>query len=186
MTMRKTLIEIIAIAALVTAVIILAVCLHKSMKNTSRMKSDFETELKRDYAAQQGVTRKELKRYFADEVAKLKEFGVRPGQVENIVNVEYRYIDSVRYKDTLVWVYDTLKNAHTATFDVFADCYTVSGEICGDTLEIRSFEHNDDILLSLYKERRKCLFEKRKIRAIAISGCSGDTLKIMRNIKVSR
>ena len=186
MTVKRRLVEVIVTLSLVAAVAVLSVSLHRSVKNSNRMRADFETELKRDYTVQQEVTRRELKRYFEEEVSKLKEFGVKPAQVENIVNVEYRYIDSVRYRDTLVWRYDTVRNTSTATFDVSADCYTVSGEIIGDTVEIRAFEHNDDILVSLYKERRKCIFEKRKIKAIAISGCTGDTLKITRNLKVVR
>lgn len=184
--MKRIFAETIAFVILAAAVVVLSVCLYKSVKNSSRLKSDFETELKKDYAVQQEITRKELKKYFADEVSKLKEFGVKPGQVENIVNVEYRYIDSVRYRDTLVWVYDTLKNDRTAAFDVKTECYTINGEITADTLEICGFEYNDDLLVSLYRERRKCLFEKRKVKAIAISGCTGDTLNIMRNLKIGR
>ena len=58
--------------------------------------------------------------------------------------------------------------------------------IVGDTLEIASVDNYDNILVALYREKRKCLFEKQRARAIAISACTGDTLSVMRNIKIER
>lgn len=189
MNTRKTWITAIIAALLIvmTAVIVvLAVLLKRSAAEARRVKSDYAAEVMREYDVQQQVTRKELKEYFAGELAKLKEYGIRPGQVESIVKFEYHYIDSVRYRDTLVWVFDTIKDVRCSPFDVMAECYTVSGEIVGDTLEISRVSVHDDILVSLYRERRKCLFARRRVKAIAVSGCSGDTLSITRNLKVGR
>ena len=187
-TIRNRITAIIAVSLIVmTAVIVvLSVLLKRSAAEARRVKSDYAAEVMREYDVQQLVTRKELKEYFAGELARLKEYGIRPGQVENIVKFEYHYIDSVRYRDTLVWVFDTIKEVRCAPFEIVAGCWSIGGEIVGDTLEIGWMTHDDDILVSLYRERRKCLFERRRVKAIAVSGCSGDTLSITRNLKVSR
>ena len=184
--MKRKLIKMAVIAAIVVALIAMAVTIRSQIAQTKRLKETCDALLRQDNSTQLELTKRELKRYFADEVAKLKEYGIKPGQVENIVNVEYRYIDSVRYRDTLVWVQDTLKNDRCATFDIKTECYSITGEINADTLEIGRFEYNDGILVSLYKERRKCLFEKRKVKAIAISECRGDTLSVLRNLKIQK
>lgn len=184
--MKKILIKIAVIAAIAAALIAMAATIRSQIAQTRRLKETCDALLRQDNSFQLEITKNELKKYFADEVAKLKEYGIKPGQIENIVNVEYHYIDSVRYRDTLVWVYDTLKNDRYAAFDIKTECYSINGEINADTLEICGFEYDDKILVSLYKEKRKCLFEKRKVKAIAISECRGDTLTILRNLKIQK
>jgi len=68
--------------------------------------------------------------------------------------------------------------------DINGECYSISGQIVGDTLEVWRHQSNDELLVSLYKEKRKCLFAKRRVKAIAISACKGDTLAILRNLKI--
>ncbi len=178
---------------IVAAFVVLTLALTLSLIRTARLedenraiRSSLETEIERDYSVQQEITRRELKKYFADEVAKFKEYGIKAKNVENIINVEYRIVDSTRYRDTLVWVYDTMGVERVAPFAVQADCYTMEGVIFGDTLEVICHQNTDDILVSLYREKRKCLFERQRIKAIAVSGCTGDTLRILRNIKVMK
>lgn len=186
MAMKRTLVEVTVAVVMAAVVVVLAVLLKRSVSEARRVKSDYAAEVMMEYSVQQQVTRKELKEYFAGELAKLKEYGIRPGQVENIVTFEYHYIDSVRYRDTLVWVFDTIKDVRCAPFDIVAGCCSIGGEIVGDTLEIGWITYDDDIIVSLYRERRKCLFARRRVKAIAVSGCSGDTLSITRNLKVMR
>lgn len=182
--MKKNLIllafGLLMVAAMATTIAIAV----KQTKEIKRLRENFNIEVIGEHNVQQNVTKKELKELFKEELAELKKYGVKPGQIENIINVEYRYIDTMRYRDTLVWVYDTVIRAHRTPFEIDGDCYSISGEIYADTLVIGCYQSNDEILLSLYKEKRKCLFEKRKVRAIAVSACKGDTLAILRNLKV--
>jgi len=182
--MKKNLI-LLAFGLLMTAAIAVLITIAvKQTKEIGRLRDNFNTEITGQYEIQQEVTKRELKRLFSEQLVTLKEYGIKAGQIENIVNVEYRYVDTMRYRDTLVWVYDTVIQANRTPFEIDGECYSIAGEICGDTLEISCYQANDEILLSLYKEKRKCLFEKRKVKAIAVSACKGDTLAILRNLKV--
>lgn len=178
--------KIVAFVLMTAAIIVLSVCLKRQGDEKRRIKENYDTEMRKDFARQQTVDVAELKEYFSNEVEKLKQHGIRPKDVENIINVSYIYRDTTIYRDTLVYVYDTVKNANRADFSVQADCYDIGGQIIGDTLEISRFSLQDDLLISLYKEKRKCLFAKRRVKAIAISGCTGDTLTIKRNLLIQK
>lgn len=182
--MKQWIIRICVALLAIAVFVVLVIVAVRQGKEISRLRDNYTAEVRRELDVQQEVTRKELKQLFSQEVAILKEHGIKSGQIENIVNVEYRLIDSVRYRDTLVWVYDTLKSVRRTDFEINADCYSLEGQIVGDTLEIGCMSVNDAVLISLYKERRKCLFQKRRVKAIAIGACGGDTLAILRNIKV--
>lgn len=183
---KKFLVKAAIVLAMVAAIVILSVSLHRRGAEMRRVKANYEAELSGDRSRQQTVDVSELKEYFSSEVEKLKENGIPVRNVENIVEVEYRYIDTVRYRDTLIYIYDTIRATRRADFQVQARCYTIGGEIVGDTLEVSSMALYDSILMALYKEKRKCLFEKRKVKAIAIGSCSGDTLAVIRNLKIER
>jgi hypothetical protein len=86
----------------------------------------------------------------------------------------------------LIEYYDTIFIVTFSDFEISTDCHRVIGYILSDTLAIQSIETTDKILVSLYREKMKCLFKKRGVRAIAISECKGDTLTILRNLKVGK
>lgn len=167
------------------SVAILSISLHKSRMETKRIKENYEAQIS-DNSIQQTLTPAELKKYFADEIARLKEYGVRARNIENIVNVQYLYRDTLIYRDTLVWVYDTVTDYKFAPFDICTPCWSVFGKVIGDTVELYDVSVNDEIDVAIYREKRKCLFQKQRVKAIATSRCSGDTLRILRNIKVER
>lgn len=77
-------------------------------------------------------------------------------------------------RDTLIYVYDTIRQDYYTDFDVSSACIRVVENICNNIIEIENVETTDSILLSLYREK-KCLFNHR-IKAIAVLGCKGDTL----------
>lgn len=178
-----------AIAAIVLFVGMIAggyFALRGAVRKARRYADNYAAELSKDYAVQQEVTVMEFKRYFGEEVGKLKEYGIRAGRVENVINVRYEVRDTLRWRDTLVYVYDTVRKLEAAPFSVRGGCWEVCGEVRGDTLEVASVDIADDITVALYRERRKCLFERRRVRAIAISECSGDTVAVTRNLKIRR
>lgn len=179
-------IKIALVLAMIAAIVIMAICLKKQGDENRRIKSNYEAEVRQDYARQQTIDVRELKEYFAKEVEILKEHGIKPKNVENIVEVSYFYHDTTRYRDTLVYVYDTIRSSKKADFCVQTDCFNVEGQMIGDTLEISDIKSYDELLIALYKEKRKCLFQKQRVKVIAVSGCSGDTLAIRRNLKIER
>lgn len=181
-----TIAKIAFFALMVAAIVTMSVCLKKQGDEKRRLKENYDIELSKDHARQQTVDVQELKDYFAKEVETLKQHGIRARDVENIIEVSYHYRDTTIYRDTLIYIYDTVRSSKTADFCVETPCYNIDGRIVDDTLEIYGITAQDEILVSLYKERRKCLFGKRLVKAIAVSGCSGDTLSILRNLKVGK
>lgn len=181
-----TIAKIAAVVLMVAAIVIMAVCLKRQGAEKRRLKENYDIELSKDRSRQQTVDVQELKDYFSKEVATLKEHGIRPKDVQNIVEVTYYVHDTTIYRDTLVYIYDTVRNAHKADFCVETNCYNIDGQIIGDTLEIYGITAQDELLISLYKEKAKCLFGKRRVKAIAISKCTGDTMTIKRNLLVGK
>lgn len=187
--MYKTVLNILKFAIPVVIVAGLAIAiamLVKSNREIRRLKDNFDTEISGRKDVQQTITPNELKKYFQEELDKLKEYGIKAKNVENIINVSYLYRDTLLYKDTLVYVYDTITEARYAPFSFDSKCWSISGFVKEDTVGVDNVVFNDDILISLYKEKRKCLFERRKVKAIAISDCTGDTLRILRNLKIEK
>lgn len=158
----------------------------KQIKETKRVKNNYDIELSQELDRQQILTTKELRKYYEDEISTLKSHGVKASQVENIIKVKYNWKDTTITRDTLCYFYDTIKDYTIAHFDIKSSCNQIKGYVFNDTIEINSIETNDILLISLYREKRKCLFKKRGIRAIAISECKGDTLAILRNLKVEQ
>lgn len=184
--MKKTIIITAIITLLASVIIVLSVFLHKKGKDLRQVKANYEAEILGLRDVQQTIGIRDLKEYFSSEVAQLKEHGIPARNVEHIIEVEYIYRDTTRYRDTLIYVYDTVRAARRADFCVSAGCFDIDGQIIGDTIEIASVTNFDNILVALYREKRKCLFERQRVRAIAISSCTGDTLSVIRNIKIER
>lgn len=177
---------ILFISAILAVFFIIVFCVTISKKNAElrRLRANYEVLATNSTSIQQNITRRELKEYFDRQLNELNKYGVRTRNIENIVEISYQYRDTLIYRDTLVFVYDTLKNYKFSTFDICTPCWSVFGKVVGDTIEVYDVSVNDDIIVSLYKEKKKCLFEKRKVKAIAISSCNGDTLKILRNLRI--
>lgn len=175
---------IITIFILIGLVSFLVTFLVREIKEKNRLKENFEIEIKNERERQQTISKKELKEYYSDDIENLKEYGVKTRQIENIVNIRYNIIDTLIYKDTLVYHYDTIKKTNIASFEVESKCNIIRGSIFENNIEINEIYNNDTLLISLYKEKKKCLFKKRGIKAIAISSCNNDTLTILRNLKI--
>lgn len=178
--------KIAAILLMVAAIVIMAICLKKQGDEKNRLKENFDIEVRKDLARQQKIDVQELKEYFSKEVEILKEHGIRPKDVQNIVEVTYFYHDTTVYRDTLIYIYDTIRSAKTADFCVETDCFSVEGQVIGDTIEICDVKSQDELLFALHEEKKKCLFDKRRVKAIVISGCTGDTLAIKRNLLIEK
>jgi hypothetical protein len=184
--MWAAVIKAVAVTAMVVAIVWLSVSLHRKGKDLRRVRENYGAEVTGDRSRQQTIDVRDLKEYFSREVAALKEQGIPARNVEHIVEIEYRWRDTTRWRDTLIYIYDTIRDARRADFCVSAGCYDIDGQIVGDTLEIASVTAYDEIIIALYREKRKCLFEKQRVRAVAISSCTGDTLSIKRNIRIER
>ena len=181
----KLLIKIVVVVLMVAAIVVLSVLLHNANKEKNRVQDNWEAAVS-DRSRQQTIDVGELKEYFHDEVETLIKFGIKPRNVDNIVEVSYVYRDTTIYRDTLIYIYDTVREVRTADFCIDTKCFNVDGRIIGDTLEVYGINMADEIMVALYKEKRKCIFDKRRVKAVAISACSGDTLAIIRNLKIER
>lgn len=165
---------------------------QKWKTEAKRAKANFDIEISNEKDRLQTLSTSEFKRYFPAVADTLKSYGIKPKQVENVINIKYVFKDSLipkvvlNYRDTLIKVFDTSFVLPFSNFEVESKCNTVKGYLLADTLVIESVAANDNLLISLYKERRKCLFGKRSLRCIAISECKGDTLTVLRNLKVGK
>jgi len=183
-------VKLYIIVILLVSVVFIARLYRQEKQEYQRNRQNYDIEQRHERDRLQILTKKEFKTYYRDFAAPLKNYGVKPGQIENIVKVSYRYKDTLipeyvlKYRDTLIEVFDTVFFTGISNFEVESKCNTVKGVIIGDTLLIESIETTDKLLISLYKEKRKCVFKKRKIKAIAISECKGDTLTVLNNLKI--
>jgi len=176
----------------VSVLLVVFVLLYIGAKiEARRYKENFSVEITKEFDRQQTLTKKEFKTYFADIADTLKNYGIKPKQVENVISVHYIYKDTLIakevlvFRDTLIAAVDTVYIDRFAVFEVQSHCHTVKGLILGDVLQIDSIETTDNLLISLYKEKQKCLFKKRRVRAIAVSECKGDTLTVVNNLKIN-
>jgi hypothetical protein len=177
---------VIGIMVLIGIIIAMGAMLRHYIAESRIAKRNLEIELRGEYERQQELTVKQLKEGFKEELETLKEHGVRAKDVGYIVKARYNYIDSVRVRDTLVWAYDTIRDDMVASFDVRHGCDRITGTLYYDTITIETIERDDEIMVTLYKEKRKCMFKAREYKAICTSKCTGETMGILRNIKVRR
>jgi hypothetical protein len=183
--MKKTIIISLIIFILTAATVSLSVMLINQIAEKKRLKDNLKVEISGDHSLQQNLTTAELKEFFPQEIQSLKKFDVKPGYIENIVKVKYNYIDSICIKDTLIYHYDTVRQTLRADFSLQANCTSINGYVENNTIVTERISTTDTLLICLFKEKRQCLFKPRLVKAIAISGCNGDTLTILRNIKIS-
>lgn len=182
--MKKVIIEIALGVVAVALIIILIITTTRQRKEIQRVKDNLEIQLREDFSKEQEITKAELKKYYEGVLDSVKKVaGVKPKQIEHIVQVRYNYIDSTVYKDSMVTVYDTIRNVGVKQFSITSQCNYVEGKVIGDSIFIDKLEYNDNITMVLYKEkRRKCL--RKTYRACAISSCKNDTIAVSNNLHV--
>jgi hypothetical protein len=181
----KTKLILIAISAILAALLSIMVSLYsKEKKESQRQGNNYRIELKQKLDEQQEITKIELKKYYEEEIQILKEQRIKPEQIQNIIKIKYNFIDTTVVKDTLIYVYDTITNHLSAPFTVKNKCTVIKGKVDNNNVYVTETISTDSILISLYREKKNCLFERRKIKAIAISSCKNDTLTILRNLKI--
>lgn len=153
------------------------------VKENGRLRDNSEILLSETRDEMLALTRKELKSYYEGIIDTLNSYGVRTRNVENIVRVSYKNIDTTVVREEVVYVYDSNNEVLWGEF-LFEDrCYTIGGIVYGDSVvELNRREYHDSIMIALYKKRR--FFRKPKYKAIAVSSCMGDTIQVIDNIKV--
>lgn len=182
--MKKVIIEIALGVVAVALIIILIITTTRQRKEIQRVKDNLEIQLREDFSKEQEITKQELKKYYEGVLDSLKKVaGVKPKQIEHIVQVRYNYIDSTVYKDSMVTVYDTIRHIGVKQFQITSQCNYVEGKVIGDSIFIDKLEYNDNITMVLYKEKRKC-FARKSYRACAISSCKNDTIAVSNNLRV--
>ena len=190
--MKKKIIQIVVYIVVVGLLALFFSLWRMERKEKNRIKENFDIEISNEKERLQTLTLSEFKKYYEAEIETLKQHGIKSNQVENIVQIRYNYKDSLIpktqlvFKDTLIEYFDTSFVVTFSEFDIESKCNIVKGYILSDSIVIQSIETTDNLLISLYKEKRKCIFGKRKVKAIAISECKGDTVTILNNLKVGK
>jgi hypothetical protein len=171
-----TVMVIIAFAGLTVAV--------KYYRNESRrFKGNFEAE--HDKSLEQNLTINELKKYNAGIVEELKEYKIKPRQVERIVQVQYQYRDTgthtVEIKEVEKIINDTIYIFRG--FEYNTGHIYLSGTVTDSAVMFNEISVTDTLLIVLTAQR-ECLFKPIKYQATAISKMKGDTMPILNNIQV--
>ena len=183
--MKKLLIEIVLGVVTVALIIILIIVTTRQRKEIQRVKNNLEIQLREDFSKEQEITKQELKKYYEGLLDSIKDVaGVKPKQIEHIVQVHYNYIDSTVYVDSMIYIYDTIHNIGIHEFAFATMCNYIEGKVIGDSITLTKLEYTDDISIVLYREKKKCLFKPKSYRACAISSCRNDTIAISNNLHV--
>ena len=180
--MKRFIIKMVGVGVIILVVIALAFSVDRLRKENKRLSNNNEVLMSNsDYMLE--LTKRELKEYYRDIVDSLSNYGVK--NIETIVRYQYRYLDTTIVKDTLIFIYDTIRDDFRASFAIDDDCFTIEGDVLKNgTIEVNKREFRDTAIVAMYKEKR--CFRRAKYKAIAISYCSGDTLGITDYIKVVR
>ena len=175
---------IIIIAILVIAGLSIAVKFYKN--ESKRYHGNYEAMF--DKSLEQNITLKEFKEKYAAIADTLKQYHIKPRQIERVVQIKYQYRDTgshtVKIVEVPKIVYTIPKNiTYTKTFTHSTQCFYISGTVTDTTVTITEQSITDTILIALTKTR-KCLFKPPVYRATAISQCKGDTLPVLNNIQI--
>ncbi|MDL2297294.1 hypothetical protein LJC37_04995 [Bacteroidales bacterium OttesenSCG-928-E04] len=153
-------------------------------RNSQRLSENMDIAMKNEGDRVRTLTVKELKTYYEDIVDDLKKNDISPKQAMHIIQTEYLVKDTTVYRDTLIYVRDTVENIMKAPFCFESDCFAISGTVySNDFVEINEHVYRDTVTAVVFKEKG-CLFKKPVYRAKVISSCTGDTLQVLHNIQV--
>lgn len=184
--MKKSLIKFGSIVIIILLIISLVITTIYRKREIQRVKNNLEIQLRKDFSRQQEITKKELKMYYEGLLDSVKNLtGVKPKQIEHIVQIKYNYVDSTVYTDSLIYIYDTIRNIETRRFGFATKCNYIEGNVIKDSITITRIEYTDDISIVLYKEKRRC-FKPRTYRACAISSCRNDTISVSNNLHITK
>ncbi len=182
------------IIVLVTVLTIVLVFLIKNnidlRKDRNRISSNYETVLL-NLNKEQQLTRVEVKKMYFKYDSLAKTLDIKLKNVENIINIEYRYKDTtITHAQTF---FDTVHNK--LTFMATQKCYTIFGSVKEKKVDIDTIENNDNLDLFIYEEKPQLLkisnfinwkkfWKKYTNTAKVYSECKGGLMLIKENIKI--
>ena len=181
--MKKYIIIGAIFAILVCSLVTTSILMNRYRKIAERNEDNY-TAVVQNRALQQKLTVSEFKEYYPELAKTAKEYGIKPKNLEHVIEAKYSYKDTLIAKDTLIYVYDTVKQDFKADFRYTDSCFTVAGTVYKNGyIEITDKGCQDNITTMLFKTR-KCIFKKWKYKAVVVSKCTGDTLEVKNNIKI--
>ena len=182
--MKKYIIIGAIFAILFCSLVTTSILMNRYRKIAERNEDNYAVVVKDDRALQQKLTVSEFKEYYPELVETAKKYGIKPKNLEHVIETKYSYKDSLRIIDTLVFHYDTVKQDFKADFRYADNCFTVAGTVYKNgSIEITDKGCHDNITTMLFKTR-KCIFKRWKYKAVVVSKCTGDTLEVKNNIKI--
>jgi hypothetical protein len=141
-------------------------------------------------AHQVDLTRREMKQYIRQNQqlsGKLDSMKIRANQVTHIITSEYKLRDTVIRSSVIH--YDTTRTS--ATFNLAAGCFRITGAITPDSIHTTSVTMNDNLTLVQYRKWKHRIAISRKwdllhwgkyYSAQLWSDCRRDTIPITRNL----
>ena len=161
----------------------LSIALKYYKNEATRYKENYNATF--DKSLEQNVTLSEFKEKYASIADTLKQYKIKPRQIERVVQFQYVYRDTGRREIQIIeiytYIYDTVYISRV--FEAHTGCFYISGEVTDSSVIITEQSLTDTLYVVLTKYRT-CLFGQPVYRAVAISQCTGATLPVLNNIHV--
>lgn len=180
-------INLYLIVALVMAIMAvqISVSLYRKMtKERDRYKNNYNAVVADNDNVQELIA-KEFKKYYPKLDSISKKLDIKTRNITNIVNVSYRFKDSTLIKTQLTKDSVTRRN----NFIIERPCYSMSGYVFNDSLNITQYAPHDNINLFLHRQPTKHFWFikwKHVYKATAFSECRNDTIAVKEFINLKK
>ena len=177
--MKQLLYKIIILGIIAVVIIGIGVLANYYKNESNRYKNNYNAMFDREI--EQRLTVSELKQKYSDIVDTLNIYKIKPKSIERIIQTKYEYRDTIAYKDSLIFEYDTVLLASKADFNFIDRCFSISGYVIDSTITITDKKYTDSITVVLHW-KRKWFFGRKTYQAAVISNCGEN--QILNNISV--
>lgn len=160
----------------------------RSCKEIDRLSTNQDNYATGNHSGQVTLNLGEFKKYY-EALAKLaKDYDIKPRQIEYVYQIVPEYRDCVRTvrNDSIVYLPDSTEVRY---FTIDQPCYSIWAVSYPDSGSAQLFK-TDTLTIIPYWYRKGCWvirwLKPKFYDIIAHSACSGDTVAVIRNIKIKK
>ena len=161
---------------------------YRQMSEAKRYKQNWIAE-KQERDQERIVTQKELSTVYNIAESLQKQLGLKPKQVERLVQGEISFRDTGRTKEIFIPADTVFIYPDSISGVITSDCYNID-ILLYKAVFTAKLDYKDTLSLMMYRERtHKFLFVKYgrwRHRAALYSGCSGSVYKVFNNVSIQR
>ena len=161
---------------------------YRQYSEAKRYKQNWIAE-KHERDQERAVTQKELSTVYNITEGLQKKLGLKPKQVERLVQGEISFRDTGRTKEIFIPADTVFIYPDSISGVITSDCYNID-ILLYKAVFTAKLDYKDTLSLMMYRERpHKFLFVKYgrwRHRAALYSGCSGSVYKVFNNVSIQR